>query len=192
MLGIAPLTWTVFIWPWSELVNIIIHLLVQCVLSKLEGSWHLSLLRICCDSYASFICQSKSWQSIRHVLPLLCFQSLNLIIHRTQHKPAWANAAHVQVHSYTRTQFLLFLSGGVRVGQGVHDWCISQSGGLFRWVTSCTNNDTWWKPLSLSHDRKWRWIVSRIGSDFVLQELRNIFVVLILHNNHLQCSILKY
>lgn len=31
-----------------------------------------------------------------------------------------------------------------------------------------------------------------MGSDFVEQEVKNIFVVIILHNNRLQCSILKY
>lgn len=61
---------------------------------------------------------------------------------------------------------------GVRQGDG--DWCVSQTAGWFRWVSSCTNNDTWWKPLSPSHDRKWRWMVSPIGSDFVQQQVKSV------------------
>lgn len=120
--------------------------------------------------FIDIVRQSKAWQPLKHVLLLSCIQSPTVITYCIHPEPAWAYAARVQVCPYGGTQLLLSPSWAVRVGRGVCDWCIFQSGGLFRWVASCTNNDTWWKPLSLSNDRKWRWIVSCMGSDFVEQE----------------------
>lgn len=155
------------------LVHRFIHLLLQCFLLPLGG------LDTLLGSGFALLC-------------LVFIQALILIIYCIQCKPVLASAAQVQMCLYGGTRLLLSPSWAVRVGQGVGDWCISQSGGLFRWVASCTNNDTWWKPLSPRHDRKWRWIVSRMGSDFVEQQVKNVCVVIILHNNCLQCSILKY
>lgn len=176
----------------------IIHQLLRCVLLPLLGgvptpvSAQDSIWQFQPPSSVNIVRQSKSWQPFRHVLLPSRVQSLIFITYCIRHELARTNAAQVQVHPYGGTQLLLSPSWAVRVGQGVSDWCISQSGGLFRWVASCTNNDTWWKPLSPSHDRKWRWIASWIGSDFVEQEVKNVFGVIILQNNHLQCSILKY
>lgn len=173
------------------------HLLLQCFplllggLDTLLGSGF--ALTVMPPSSVNIVRRSKSdSHSGMYYCGLVFIQALVLITYCIQRKPALASAAQVQVCLYGGTWLLLSLSWAVRVGQGVGDWCISQSGGLFRWVASCTNNDTWWKPLSPSHDRKWRWIVSRMGSDFVEQQVKNVFVVIILHNNCLQCSILKY
>lgn len=142
--------------------------------------------------FINIVRQSKAWQPFGHVLLLSRIQSPTVITYCIQPEPAGTSPAQVQVCPYGGTQILLSPSWAVRAGREVCDWCISQSGGLFRWVASCTNNDTWWKPLSLSHDRKWRWIVSWMGSDFVEQEVKNIFVIIISHNNCLQYHFLRY
>ncbi len=178
------------------LVYRLIHLLLQHFPLSLGGPNTCLCsgfaLTVMPTSSVDIVRQSKTWQPFRHVLLLSRTHSVILITYCIQHEPAWTNPARAQVCPYGGTLLLLSPSWAVRVGQGVGDWCISQSGGLFRWVASCTNNDTWWKPLSLSHDRKWRWIVYWMGSDFVEQEVKNVFVVIILHNNCPQCSICRY
>jgi len=142
------------------------------------GLQHLALLRLCWQLFflhPSTLSQSKARQPFRRVLPLPCIQSLILITDGTQREPA---RTHL-VRAHGGTGLLMSASWAVGSGQGVGDWCISQSGGLFRWVASRTNNDTWWKPLSASHDRKWRWIASWMGSDFVERE---VFAVIISHD----------
>lgn len=127
----------------------------------------------------------KFWHPFRHVLLLSCIQPLILIT-------SWltAPAGLTQLGLKLIPTSPLSPCWAVKVGQRFSDWCISQSGGLFRWVASYTNNDTWWKPLSLNHDGKWRWIALWMESDFVEQVFKNVFVLIMMHSKHM--GILKH